>query len=72
MTKRWIISPVAPDRMELARQWEVPPLVAQLLVNRGITNEKDGRSFLSPQLKDLISPSLLPGAAQAAWLVTCR
>lgn len=69
MSKQWIIEIASPDREALASRWGVPPVVAQLLVNRGVTPGSHGDSFLSPQLKDLHPPSTLPGALGAADVV---
>ncbi|MFN0073077.1 MAG: single-stranded-DNA-specific exonuclease RecJ [Chloroflexota bacterium] len=42
-----------------------PPLLAQLLHNRGITNAADARGFLAPDLGTLRDPTLLAGMEQA-------
>jgi len=44
----------------------VTPLVAQLLLNRGITGAAEARRFLNPELSALLSPDSLPGAVEAA------
>ncbi len=44
----------------------MPPLVAQILYNRGVELETNPSGFLSPQLRDLIPPDELPGAREAA------
>lgn len=49
-----------------ARSLGVPPLVAQLLLNRGLTDPEDARRFLKAPLSDLHEPELLPGAVEAA------
>lgn len=69
MAKQWIIPLPAPQRMEAAARWRVPPLVAQLLLNRGLTLQDSGASFLAPSLADLHAPDLLPGARAAAALL---
>ena len=43
--------------------------MAQLLVNRGVSPGPEGDAFLSPRLKDLHPPQLLPGAVEAAEFV---
>ena len=57
------------DVSAVARRWGVSPLVAQLLLNRQIPSDQSADAFLSPQLKDLHPPDLLPGATKAASLV---
>lgn len=66
MPKDWIITPDAPDKALAARRWGVPPLVAQLLLNRGLTATDSANGFLTPQLRDLLPPEQLPGAPAAA------
>ena len=62
----WIIHPPWPQRDAAAARWRVPPLVAQILANRGLTLEDRPAEFLSPRLSDLIKPQQLPGACDAA------
>lgn len=62
----WIIRPPWSERDAAAARWRVPPLVAQILANRGLAIEDRAADFLSPQLKDLIKPQELPGACEAA------
>ncbi|MBI4717272.1 MAG: single-stranded-DNA-specific exonuclease RecJ [Planctomycetes bacterium] len=69
MSKRWLISHPAPGCTDAAARWRVPPIIAQLLINRGVAADQSSASFLSPQLKDLHPPRLLPGAEQAAPLL---
>jgi single-stranded-DNA-specific exonuclease len=69
MLKRWNIAPVMQGCMEKARQLKVPPLVAQLLHNRGVSDEESIRSFLQPELKMLHPPEQLPGVSKAAAII---
>ena len=69
MPRKWILPPRSPDCGAIARQWGVSPLVAQLLLNRGLSPNGSATAFLAPQLKDLFPPRLLPGAVKAAELV---
>ena len=66
MGKHWLISTRSPQQEASARRWGVPSIVAQLLLNRGISADEQCREFLTPQMKDLYPPNLLPGTAQAA------
>jgi single-stranded-DNA-specific exonuclease len=59
-TKRWNITPPNPMAATLAAQLKVSPLVAQILLNRGIDNAEAGQTFLRPTLKLLHDPSLIP------------
>jgi len=64
--KTWVVAPPDPRALHLAKSLKVSPLVAQLLINRGVTDAQSGSAFLRPKLTDLISPELLPGIQLAA------
>ncbi len=64
--KSWLITPPDPRTDRLAKSLRVSPLLAQLLINRGVTDSQSGSAFLRPKLADLVSPELLPGVPQAA------
>lgn len=67
MPRRWRFA--VHDRLlvgQLARSMNCSPLVAQVLLARGMSNQEQARRFLSAQLKDLYDPELLPGAKAAA------
>jgi len=67
--KHWIIAQPWPNLSELARRWGVSPIIAQLLLNRGLAcdaGKEESRRFLAPTLSDLHPPEQLPGASQAA------
>ncbi len=59
--KRWVIQPPHPNAGEFAKSLKVSPLLAQVLINRGITDAHAGTVFLRPKLNELISPELMPG-----------
>ena len=61
----WVI-PVADERTEqLAKSLKISPLIAQLLINRGIVEAREGNTFLQPRLTELIRPAQMPGIAPA-------
>ncbi|NUN13752.1 MAG: single-stranded-DNA-specific exonuclease RecJ [Myxococcales bacterium] len=66
MKNRWIIlnSPEVCIE-EFARETNTSPLVARLLLNRGINDPSDAKRFLEPRLADLTSPFLLRGMENA-------
>ena len=67
MTKRWRIQPHDPERIkQLERAAGVSPVVAQLLVARGIYDAASVATFLESKLTSLRDPDLLPGVAAAA------
>ncbi|MHC2068116.1 single-stranded-DNA-specific exonuclease RecJ [Bremerella sp. T1] len=51
---------------DLERSASIPPIVAQLLVCRGIRDAETAREFLDAKLSGLRDPELLPGVEQAA------
>ncbi|HMO36316.1 MAG TPA: single-stranded-DNA-specific exonuclease RecJ, partial [Gemmatales bacterium] len=59
--------PSATDR--LARSLRIAPTLAQLLINRGVTNVEDAKVFLHASLSGLHEPTALPGIAEAAELI---
>lgn len=71
MPKHWRIAPHDPARIaELQSAAGVPPVLAQLLVARGIDDPGEVQAFLDPKLTGLRDPELLPGVSQAADQVT--
>ena len=64
--KIWVITPPDQRADQLAKSLKVSSLLAQLLINRGVTDPQSGSAFLRPKLTDLISPELLPGVKTAA------
>ncbi len=67
MTKRWHFQPHdASEVQHLQRAGGIAPVVAQLLVSRGVTDPKVANQFLEAKLSDLRDPELLPGMESAA------
>lgn len=61
----WVVPP-ADERVEpLAKSLRVSPLIAQLLINRGVVEAREGNVFLQPKLTELIRPAQMPGIAPA-------
>lgn len=59
MNSRWVLHdehPQVPRMMELIN---VPRVIAQILLNRGVSTFDDARYFLKPTLDDLHSPFLM-------------
>ncbi len=67
MNKRWRLKPHDSGRIEsLSRGARISPLLAQLLLNRGIDQPERATAFLEAKLGSLHDPELIPGAADAA------
>lgn len=68
---RWVVEP-APDPgrvAALAQETSLPPVLASLLIQRGLDHADAARRFLRPTLDDLDDPLLLAGMAEAADIV---
>jgi single-stranded-DNA-specific exonuclease len=70
VVKSWHLLPHDPGAVErLAREMSLSPVVAQLLLNRGVHQPDDVRRFLDAPLSGLHPPEGLPGVAEAADLL---
>ncbi|MFA5422882.1 MAG: single-stranded-DNA-specific exonuclease RecJ [Phycisphaerae bacterium] len=63
--KQWLISPLDSRRDQLAHSLKISPVVAQVLINRGIVDIHQAAAFLRPRLTELIPPNRMPGVAKA-------
>ena len=64
--RRWKIAPPDPAAADLAARLKTSPLLAQVLLNRGLREPPECVDFLRPSLKCLHDPSLLPNLNKAA------
>ena len=70
-TTRWRYKPFEAEKIAaMSHDAGVSSLVAQILLNRGIVNPADAKTFLHARLNDLHDPALLPGAVEAAERIT--
>lgn len=70
MAKRWRIAAHDPARISALEQAAgVSPVLAQLLVARGLDDPAEARSFLEPKLNGLRDPELLPGVSSAVEVI---
>lgn len=66
MRYRWTIAPAQPLLVsKIASQLGVSPLLAQCLINRGLSDISEARKFLKPRLQDISDPFLLPNMSKA-------
>jgi single-stranded-DNA-specific exonuclease len=63
--KQWVIHPPDDRSTQLAQSLNISPLLAQILINRAITDTRTGALFLRPKLIELISPERMPGIEAA-------
>ncbi len=67
VTKTWRLLPHDGPAVErLAARMGLAPIVAQLLLNRGVAEPEQARRFLDAPLSGLHPPELLPGVSEAA------
>jgi single-stranded-DNA-specific exonuclease len=65
--KRWSISPSDAERARaLAERLKTSPLLAQILLNRGMSEPDECQEFLRPSPKGLADPALIPNLRKAA------
>jgi single-stranded-DNA-specific exonuclease len=60
-----VVDKIASIAEELAREVHLPPVLARLLAQRGISTVEQARNFLNPTLADLHSPYLMNGMREA-------
>jgi len=67
MPKNWIIRSYDREHVHLLeRNAHIHPLLAQLLIQRGVDRAEKVAAFLYPKLTDLRSPAELPGCVETA------
>ena len=64
--KEWVCQDCDEQQTDaISRQLEISPLLARLLVNRGVSSVEDVFRFLNPSLDDLLDPYALPDMDKA-------
>jgi single-stranded-DNA-specific exonuclease len=64
--KKWNVAEPSGAAAQLGFNLNISPLIAQLLINRGMTQPDECRTFLRPSLKLLHDPLLIPQLGAAA------
>ncbi len=71
MQKRWAIKAFDEDKTNrLQEALKVHPIIARLLVQRGIETYEQAKSFFRPSLDELHDPFLMKGMSQAVNRIT--
>lgn len=71
MQKHWSIEPDhSQEELQLAAELKVSPIVAKLLINRGLGDPHKARQFLAADMESLLSPWDLKGMREAVACVT--
>jgi single-stranded-DNA-specific exonuclease len=64
--QRWLLSePDAEAAATLAQEARLPPVLAELLMARGVSNAREAHTFLNPEFADLHDPYLMLGMKAA-------
>ncbi len=67
MARKWTFHPHDTAMIRrVSGQLQVSPLLAQVLIARGMSDAEQAKAFLNAKLGDLNDPALLPGVEQAA------
>ena len=64
--KRWNVAPPHAAAADLASRLKASPLIAQILLNRGLSEQDECQGFLRPSLKCLHDPAGIPNLTKAA------
>ena len=66
MNKKWECYPVDEEKVEqIAQKYQIGKLLANILVNRNIVEEKEITTFLEPTRSDFYNPFLMPDMEKA-------
>jgi single-stranded-DNA-specific exonuclease len=66
MNRRWLVNSTKPEFIDyISREASISPLLARVLINRGIKTVSYARDFLDPGVSRLSDPFALPGMAAA-------
>jgi len=66
-TRKWILPEIDAGLQDsLCRTLKVSPVLARVLLNRGVDSIEGARAFLRPELDQLHDPALLPDMSRAA------
>lgn len=71
MTIKWQLRPYDSDRVrELSREAQISPLIAQILLNRGVDDAAGVANFFETRLIGLHDPETMPGIVEAAGRIS--
>lgn len=65
----WVVMNKGADFEAIGKQFQIDPVIARLIRNREITDEKEIEKYLNGKLEDLYSPHLLKDADHAAMIL---
>lgn len=69
MKEKWMVINKKEDFIKLTSEYEINPLIARLLANRGIVNKKEASLFLKGTVNDLNDASLMKDMRKAVSII---
>ena len=69
MKEKWMVINKKEDFIKLTNEYEINPLIARLLANRGIVNKKEAFLFLKGTVNDLNDASLMKDMKKAVSII---
>ncbi|MFQ9248286.1 MAG: single-stranded-DNA-specific exonuclease RecJ [Clostridium paraputrificum] len=69
MKEKWMVINKKEDFIKLTNEYEINPLIARLLTNRGIVNKKEASLFLKGTVNDLNDASLMKDMKKAVSII---
>ena len=72
MREEWVIAAKRADFNKIAREYGIDPVIARLIRNRDVTEEKDIREYLNGKVEELPSPWLLKDMDRAVEMLKLK
>jgi len=69
LKEKWMVINKKEDFIKLTNEYEINPLIARLLANRGIVNKKEASLFLKGTVNDLNDASLMKDMKKAVSII---
>ncbi len=69
MKEKWVVKNKSADFAAISARFGVSPVVARMLVNRGVTQEKQIQAYLHPSVEQLHEPELLKDAKKTGRIL---
>ena len=67
--EKWFVKNIGGDFYGIAREFGIDPVIARLMINRGLRTKEEMRVYLSGGRADIPDPALLKGTEKAAALL---
>ena len=67
---KWMVAAKKADFEQIAREYQITPVLARLLRNREIISDEDIRKFLHGSMDDLNDPLMMKDMEKAAGIIS--